>query len=453
MSGIKFETKWLAPLGVLCAFLALWSFMFFPMLNGTPKNVPYAALSLDEGATNMGATVNVGDQLVSKLTDPDAAATLSTTGISSSDEDSETPIKWTVLNSQQELDEAMNGNDYYGAIVIPKDFTAKQLAAKQAETQATLKQNQAQQQAQAELQQQLAQAKAQGASDEQIQQMQADAVKKIQETQTETQTETQAEIQSTQSDQSDSDADKPTIEIITNGAKNASVAQQLSTQMSNTLEQLGVNVKSTTVHSYDLGTTTGAQMIGQLSAAPTIAMSASCIMIMFSMTHAGKNASRKERFARLGIQLGYALVLSAGVAGLACFLMGVIGGMTAPFATVFLFLWMASFCIMSMLIGLMTLCFPIGAIGMFALMGTMSCAYTAPEMLPTFFHDWIYPWSPARYVVDGVRSVIFLGDNTFNASLGALSICLIIGLVAAAIGLALPAARSKTDTVANAATA
>lgn len=178
MSGIKFETKWLAPLGMLCAFLALWSFMFFPMLNGTPKNVPYAVLSLDEGATSMGATVNVGDQLVSKLTDPDAAATLSTIGISSSDEDSETPIKWTVLNSQQELDEAMNGNDYYGAIVIPKDFTAKQLAAKQAETQATLKQNQAQQQAQAELQQQLAQAKAQGASDEQIQQMQADAVKK-----------------------------------------------------------------------------------------------------------------------------------------------------------------------------------------------------------------------------------------------------------------------------------
>lgn len=397
MSGIKFETKWLAPLGVLCAFLVLWSFMFFPMLNGTPKNVPYAVLSLDEGATSMGTTVNVGDQLVSKLTDPDAAATLSTASTSSSDGDSETPIKWTVLNSQQELDEAMNGNDYYGAIVIPKDFTAKQLAAKQSET--------------------------------------------------------QTEAQSTQSDQSDSAADKPTIEIITNGAKNASVAQQLSTQMSNTLEQLGVNVKSTTVHGYDLGTTTGAQMIGQLSVAPTIAMSASCIMIMFSMTRAGKNASRKERLARFGIQVGYALVLSAGVAGLACFLMGVIGGMTAPFATIFPFLWMASFCIMSMLIGLMTLCFPIGAIGMFALMGTMSCAYTAPEMLPTFFHDWIYPWSPARYVVDGVRSVIFLGDGAFNASLGALSVCLIIGLVAAAIGLALPVAHNKTDAVANAATA
>lgn len=424
MPKITFETKWLAPLGTLCAFLVLWSFMFFPMLNGTAKNVPYAVLSLDEGTSVANTTINIGDQLVENLTDPDSASKLS-----SDDSDStQQAIAWTVFTSQKDLDDAMNGNDYYGAIVIPEDYTAKTIAAKQAQTQSALQLAQAQQQAQAQLQQQLARAKAQGATEEQLQHMQADAAAQT----------LKAQNNAAQSETDAGKSDEPTITIITNGAKNASVAQQLATQMSSKLKESGVNVETSTVHDHDLGSTTGAQMIGQLSTAPIIAMSASCTMLMFMMTRTGKNASRKERIVRFALQTGYALGLSACVAGLACFLMGVIGGLTLPFGTVFPFLWMASFCIMAMLIGLMTLLFPLGTVGMFTLMGTMSCAYIAPEMLPAFFLDWIYPWSPSHFVVDGVRGIVFLGDGAFNTSLGALAVCLIIGVISAAIGLALP---------------
>lgn len=414
-SSRTFNTKWLAPLGVLCAFLALWSFMMYPMLNGTPEHVPYAVVNLDEGASSSGVTVNAGDQIVDKLT---AGANAGS--------DAESPIDWTVFDSKAKLDKAMDGNDYYGAIVIPKDFTTKQLESKQAEMQTALQQAQAQQ----ELQQQLAQAKAQGATDEQIRNMQSEAAQQAQDGQA--------------SKQSD-DESGPRIEIITNNAKNAAVSQQLVSSMTATLEKVGVSVKTTAVHDYDLGTTSGASMIGQLSAAPIVAMSASCTMIMFMMTRAEAGSSRRKRAKRFGIQIAYAAGLSLCVAGLACFLMGVIGGMALPWVTVLPFLWMCSFGIMTMLLGLMTALFPLGAVGMFVLMGTMSVGYIAPEMLPAFWHDWVLPWAPAHFVVDGVRSIVFLGEGVFNANAVWVAVCIAIGVIAAGIGLALPAGKRASD--------
>lgn len=408
----KFNVKWLAPLGMLCAFLALWSFMFYPMLNATPEHVPFAIVSLDEGAGNAGVEVNAGRQIVDRLTGSDASG-----------EDGESPIDWIVFETKAELDKALEGNDYYGAIVIPKDFTAKQLAAKQAESRAALQQAQAQQ----ALQQKLAQAKAQGMSDEQITQMQQEAMAQAQQA------------------QSGSSADKPTVELITNSAKNASVTQQLASSMSAKLAESGVKVETSSVHDYDLGKSTGASMLGQLSVAPIVAMSASCTMIMFMMTRVGSGASRRERARRLGIQIGYAAILSLCVGGLACFLMGVIGGMTLPWGTLLPFLWLCSFCIMCMLIGAMTLLFPLGTVAMFVLMGTMSAAYIAPEMMPALWHDWVLPWSPAHFVVDGVRSIVFLGDGVLNANSGAMMTCILIGAVLAAVGLALPSQKPVAD--------
>jgi len=88
--------------------------MMHPMLNGTPENVPYAIVNLDERASNAGANVNAGERIVDKLTDASAATS-----------DTKSPIAWTEFKSKAELDKAMDGNDYYGALVIPKDFTAK----------------------------------------------------------------------------------------------------------------------------------------------------------------------------------------------------------------------------------------------------------------------------------------------------------------------------------------
>lgn len=49
------------------------------------------------------------------------------------------------------------------------------------------------------------------------------------------------------------------------------------------------------------------------------------------------------------------------------------------------------FGIMAMLLGLMTVLFPLGTVGMFVLMATMSVGYIAPERLPVIWHDWVLP--------------------------------------------------------------
>lgn len=42
----------------------------------------------------------------------------------------EAPVRWTAVDDPVALDEALEHNEYYGAVIIPKDFTASQLAAK-----------------------------------------------------------------------------------------------------------------------------------------------------------------------------------------------------------------------------------------------------------------------------------------------------------------------------------
>jgi uncharacterized phage infection (PIP) family protein YhgE len=86
-----------------------------PMLRADPKDVPFAALSLDAGAQTPGGIVNMGDGLLAQMT-------AGMPGV-------ESPIKWSVLSSRTELDSALKNNEYYGALVIPADFSAKQAVA------------------------------------------------------------------------------------------------------------------------------------------------------------------------------------------------------------------------------------------------------------------------------------------------------------------------------------
>lgn len=417
----SFSPRILAPFGVLVAFIIAFTCMLYPMLNMSSKNVPFVIASLDEGVSNAGIDMNVGDQMVENLT------STSNTSDDKDDRD-DSPIAWTVLDSQEELDKAMDSNDYYGAVVTPKDFTAKQLAAKQAETKAVLQQAQAQQ----ALQQKLAQAKAQGATPEQLKQMQAEAADQAQ----------QSAADNAQQSSNDEESDGAHIEIITNGAKNPTVTQTLVTQISAQMAKAGVNVTTKTVHDHDLGNSTGASTIAQASVIPTVMLSAISMVVMFLMTRPrAEEENRVQKAGRFGLQFMYAVLLSACVSGVACYLMGVVGGFTVQFGTLFMYLWMCSLCIMTLILGLLTLALPLGVLGIATLMCSMSCAYVAPEMMPQAWADWVNPWSPARIVVDGLRSIVYLGEGAFNTNLAWLTICAAIGLIAAATAVCLPPKR------------
>ena len=40
----------------------------------------------------------------------------------------------------------------------------------------------------------------------------------------------------------------------------------------------------------------------------------------------------------------------------------------------------------------------------------------APEMLPDFYREWIYPWLPMRFMFDGVREILFFDGKVWNGS-------------------------------------
>ncbi|KAA8827031.1 YhgE/Pip domain-containing protein [Bifidobacterium tissieri] len=118
--------KYIVPLVAIAAVSCLMALMFYPMMNVSIKEVPVAILSLDEGAQTAQGTTNIGDTLVDEMTS------------ASADSDETPAISWHKVDSRDRLDEGFDNHEYYASIVVPKDFTAKQVAIKQAEAKSSI---------------------------------------------------------------------------------------------------------------------------------------------------------------------------------------------------------------------------------------------------------------------------------------------------------------------------
>ena len=111
------KRKYVLPLGIIIAVACIFSLIFYPMANMEMKNLPFAIVCLDEGVETSEGDVNLGDLVVNKITE------------STAEEGEESPIQWTRLSSQEEFDQAMSNNEFYGAMVIPCDFSQRQYDA------------------------------------------------------------------------------------------------------------------------------------------------------------------------------------------------------------------------------------------------------------------------------------------------------------------------------------
>ena len=40
----------------------------------------------------------------------------------------------------------------------------------------------------------------------------------------------------------------------------------------------------------------------------------------------------------------------------------------------------------------------------------------APEMLPAFYHDYILPWLPMKFLINGLKDILYLGQGVFNGN-------------------------------------
>lgn len=53
----------------------------------------------------------------------------------------------------------------------------------------------------------------------------------------------------------------------------------------------------------------------------------------------------------------------------------------------------------------------------------------APEMLPAFYQNWIYPWIPMRFMIDGLGEILFFSGSLWNRSTTVLIWILIISAI------------------------
>ena len=113
--------RFAVPLVALIAIFLVLGTAFYPNLHVNPKDVPFAIVNLDEGTPTPAGAINLGETIAAQLQvggAPGAPAS---------------PIVWTELDSQAALDAALEDNQFYGAIVIPADFTTSQFAAEAGE--------------------------------------------------------------------------------------------------------------------------------------------------------------------------------------------------------------------------------------------------------------------------------------------------------------------------------
>lgn len=372
---------------IVVAVIFIFILTLIPSANSAPKNLPIAFVNADAGMTVPAkGNVNIGNQMEQNMKRASTEQSL---------------VKWIFVSNTKEVEKGLNDQKYYGALIIPKDFTKKQATLQTAQPDAPairLLVNQGMNTAASTLASQVLN----GAVDKMNENMRLQLVKRFEQ----------------------------------NGTQlSASQALALSAPIQKTV----INVNETGTHSVNGNAPVSLfQPLWMASIAGAAIVFLSIQKITFS--------SRKEKLVnQVGfIVIGAILALAAGF-GLA-WLAEVVGISVPSFLDTALFLAIAYFSFFTLIsavlswLGLKGL--PIFVIILFFGAPLLSMA---PEIMPDFYREWIYPWLPMRFMVDGVRELFFFGKHlTWNSSVFALTLISLISLCAL-FASALPASSVKKE--------
>lgn len=355
------KRRFILPFAIAILAGLMFTLMLYPIAKMEVRDLPFGIVNLDQGATTPAGEVNAGAAMVEGMTGAQDA--------SASDETS-SPVSWITYENASEMDAAFDNSEIYGALVVPDDFTAAQMAV------------------------------AAGMSEE-----------------------------------------TPAVEVYLDMAKSPMVANLMSTSITTMLGEAGVTAEVTVLNegpSADGASALTSLMSQNFLIMPLVMLSAMLGVIMTLLLAPKREAGRKERFASAGKQVAFSAVISCVVALVVLFLARFALGFEESLGAIFGFAWVSSFCVMTCVLGFTNIALPLGAlVAVCALLG-MGCGMLAPEMLPAFWQDWIYPWAPQHFIGDGMRSIIYLGEGALNNSCIPLAIMAVAGLAALFVSPLLP---------------
>ncbi|MDF2813987.1 MAG: putative rane protein [Paenibacillus sp.] len=356
MNIFKNKLLLLTPFIVLVV-LFMFSLTLIPSVNLTPKNLPIAIVNEDQGVEvpnqpkmNMGETILENIQKASTSTAPGT----------------ESPVTWIKANSYEEVLNGLNNQEYYAALVIPKDFSAKQASLR-------------------------------------------------------TPNPTSPEVQIMVNQGMNAVASTMAGTVLNGAVDNMN--NSVRTQLLEGFQKQGDSL--TTKQASSLVTpivkkVTNVNEIGTKSASGNAPISLFQPLWMASIAGAAISlvainnlvlVNRREKFISKLVQVsvGVVIALFAGF-GLTWIADGILGLHIPQFTDMALFLSITCLSFFLMIAAVLSLV-GIRGIAIFVITLFFGAPLLAmpPEFMSSFYSDWVYTWLPMRYMVEGLRELFFFG--------------------------------------------
>ncbi|WP_317906898.1 YhgE/Pip domain-containing protein, partial [Bacillus subtilis] len=98
---------------IALAIVFIFSLTLFPSVQPQPKNLPIAVVNEDEGVRLPDQPkMNMGETIVEQMQRTSGGEL--------------PPVKWVSVKSKEAVQKGLDNQEYYAALVIPNDFSAKQ---------------------------------------------------------------------------------------------------------------------------------------------------------------------------------------------------------------------------------------------------------------------------------------------------------------------------------------
>ncbi|MEK7015954.1 YhgE/Pip domain-containing protein [Bacillus sp. FSL R9-9410] len=363
----------------------IFSLTLFPTVQPKPKNLPIAIANEDQGVEIPNqAKMNMGQTIVDMIK-------------KTSKTDEEPVVKWVEVKNKESVQKGLNNQEYYAALVIPKDFSAKQASLRTPQPSSP---------------------------------------------------EVEILINQGMNTAASTMAGQMLNGVVDN--MNNNVRTQLlegfkakgTTLTTDQVSKLvtPITKKVTNVNEIGKNSANGNSPISLFQ--PLWIASLASAAIIFIAISKMPISTRKENFVLKIKQIVTgaiaALVIGFGLTWIAD---GMVGLNLSDFTDTALFLSITSLSFFLMISAVLSLV-GLKGIGLFALLLFFGAPLLAlaPEMMSPFYQDWIYSWLPMRFMIEGLREIFFFGKGlAWNTPL---TVLVWIGVVSMVIILATALKRS-----------
>ncbi|MGG0707746.1 YhgE/Pip domain-containing protein [Bacillus paramobilis] len=334
----------------------IFSLTLFPTVQPQPKNLPIAIVNEDQGVEIPNQPkMNMGQTIVDNMK-------------KTSKSEEEPAVKWVEVKNKESVQKGLNNQEYYAALVIPKDFSTKQASLRTPQPSSP------------EVEIFINQGMNTAASTMAGQMLNAVV-----------------------------DNMNNTVRTQLLEGYKAKGATLTADQVSNVVSPIAKKVTNVNETGKNSANGNSPMSLFQPLWIASLA-SAAIIFIAISKMPVG---TRKENFVLKLKQIitGAVATLVIGF-GLTWIADGMVGLNISNFTDTALFLSITSFSFFLMISAVLSLV-GLKGIGVFALLLFFGAPLLslAPEMLSPFYQDWVYAWLPMRFMIEGLREIFFFGKD------------------------------------------